>query len=63
MELCEKTITNSGLYIRNKLTREHLNLTSYSRMNVRLAAQVCILVCVRVHVCVCVWYGINICIV
>ena len=40
VELCEKTVANTGLYIGNKLTREHLNLTSYSRMNVRLAAQV-----------------------
>ena len=41
VELCEKTVANTGLYIGN-LKREHLNLTSYSRMNVRLAAQVCI---------------------
>ena len=40
IELAEKATSNTGLYI-NKLTREHLILTSYSRMNVRLAAQVC----------------------
>ena len=40
VELAEKATSNTGLYI-NKLTREHLILTSYSRMNVRLAAQVC----------------------
>ena len=31
----------SGLYIGNQLKLEHIKLTSYSRMNVRLAAQVC----------------------
>jgi len=40
VELAEKSTSNAGLYIGNKLTREHLNLTSYSRMNVCLAAQV-----------------------
>ena len=42
MELNEKAVDKSGLYIvGGHLKREHLNLTSYSRMNVRLAAQVC----------------------
>ena len=41
VELAEKSTSDTGLYIGNKLTREHLILTSYSRMNVRLAAQVC----------------------
>lgn len=40
VELAEKSTSNTGLYIGKKLTREHLILTSYSRMNVRLAAQV-----------------------
>ena len=40
IELVEKATSNTGLYI-NKLTREHLILTSYSRMNVHLAAQEC----------------------
>ena len=38
--LHEKTIADSSIYIGRKLTREHLMLTLYSRMNVRLAAQV-----------------------
>lgn len=54
VELCEKTVTDSGLYIGNKLTCEHLNLTSYSHMNVHLAAQVCIYVCVLWSL----WYSI-----
>ena len=37
----EKTSANSALYIGRKLTREHVALTSYSRMTVSLAAQVC----------------------
>ena len=40
VSLYEKTQCDSGLYIGNKLKLEHLKLTSYSRMNVRLAAQV-----------------------
>ena len=40
VELSEKAMTNTALYVGNNLKREHLNLTSYSRMNVRLAAQV-----------------------
>ena len=40
VELAEKSTSNTGLYIGNKLTKEHLKLTSYSRMNVCLAAQV-----------------------
>ena len=44
VELCEKALGNTGLYI-GKLTREHLNLTSYSRVNVRLAAQVYVMTC------------------
>ena len=40
MELYEKAVANTGLYVGKHLTREHVNLTSYSRMNVRLAAQV-----------------------
>ena len=43
VELAEKAIADSGLHIGKKLTREHIVLTSYSRMNVRLAAQVSIL--------------------
>ena len=38
--LYEKTREDSGLYIGHKLKQEHIRLTSYSRMNVRLAAQV-----------------------
>ena len=34
VELCEKAVVNIGLYIGDNLKREHLNLTSYSRMNV-----------------------------
>ena len=30
-ELCEKTVADTGLYIGKKLTREHIQLTSYSR--------------------------------
>ena len=40
IELMEKSSVNSGLYIGRKLTREHVVLTSYSRMTVLLAAQV-----------------------
>lgn len=40
VELCEKSVADTGLYIGKKLTREHVQLTSYSRMNVLLAAQV-----------------------
>jgi len=40
VELAEKITAESGLYIGKKLTREHIVLISYSRMNVRLAAQV-----------------------
>jgi len=40
LELHEKTIADTGLYIGNKLAREQIQLTSYSRMNVRPAAQV-----------------------
>ena len=40
IELYEWNRENSGLYIGNKLKMEHLKLNSYSRMNVRLAAQV-----------------------
>lgn len=40
VELAEKMTADSGLHIGKKLTREHIVLTSYSRMNVRLAAQV-----------------------
>jgi hypothetical protein len=39
-DLYEWSREDSGLYIGNKLTLEHVKLTSYSRMNVRLAAQV-----------------------
>ena len=43
MGLSEKAVDKLGLYIVVKhLKREHLNLTSYSCMNVRLAAQVCL---------------------
>ena len=38
--LYEKTQCKSGLYIGNKLKLDHMKLNSYSRMNVRLAAQV-----------------------
>ena len=38
--MAEKATHDTGLHIGRKLTREHLVLTSYSRMNVRLAAQV-----------------------
>ena len=40
VELSENAVANTALYVGKHLTREHLNLTSYSRMNVRLAAQV-----------------------
>ena len=40
IQLVEKSQAVSGLYIGNKIKREHLHLTSYSRMNVRLAVQV-----------------------
>ena len=40
VELSEKVVADTALYVGKNLTREHLNLTSYSRMNVRLAAQV-----------------------
>lgn len=33
----------SGLYLGGKMNYEHLNLTPFSRMNVRLGAQVCCL--------------------
>ena len=44
-DLFRKTHSESGLYIGNKLTREHVYLTSYSRMRVDLAAQVRLYVC------------------
>ena len=40
VELAEISAADSGLYIGKKLTREHLVLTSYSRVTVRLAVQV-----------------------
>ena len=39
-QLAEKCWADSALYIGNKLKREHVFLTSYSRMTVRLATQV-----------------------
>ena len=42
VELAEISAADSGLYIGKKLSREHLALTSYSRMTVRLAVQVVI---------------------
>ena len=39
-QLCEKCRAECGLFIGHKLRHEHLYLTSYSKMNVRLAAQV-----------------------
>ena len=42
VNLYQKTREESGLYIGKKLKLEHIKLNSYSRMNVRLAAQVCI---------------------
>ena len=39
-QLCDKCQAKCGLYIGNKLRHEHLYLTSYSKMNVRLATQV-----------------------
>ena len=40
-ELCgKKTQADSGLYIGHHLTYEHINLTSFSKMKVNLAAQV-----------------------
>ena len=38
--LYRKSQTKSGLYIGKKLTRDHIHLTSYSRMRVDLAAEV-----------------------
>ena len=38
--LCAETQTNSGLYVGRRLTYEHVNLTSFSKMKVNLAAQV-----------------------
>ena len=45
-----------GLTLATKLKREHVYLTSFSKMRVDLAAQVlcCKCVCVCVSVCVCV---------
>ena len=43
IELNEKAVDKSGLCIvGSHLKREHPSLTSYSHMNVRLAAQVCV---------------------
>ena len=44
------TQAESGLYVGRRLTYEHINLTSYSKMKVNLAAQVCIygLLCILV---------------
>lgn len=39
-DLLDASQTSSGLYIGRNLKYEHTKLTSYSRMNVRLAAQV-----------------------
>jgi hypothetical protein len=39
-ELYNKTQLDSGLYICRQLKFEHINLTSYSKMKVNLAAQV-----------------------
>ena len=49
----EKSSANSGLYIGRKLTREHVVLTSYSRMTVSLAAQVSDFVSGNVLICPC----------
>ena len=51
IELAEKATSNTGLYI-NKLTIEHLILTLYSRMEVRLAAQYIILSWLMLY-CIC----------
>jgi hypothetical protein len=40
IDVYERSRSESGLYIGKKLKLEHVKLTSYSRMNVRLAAQV-----------------------
>ena len=40
VKLYERTQSETGLYIGKRLKLEHLKLTSYSKMNVRLAAQV-----------------------
>ena len=40
VELAEKSVADSGMYLAKKLSREHIVLTSYSRMTVRLAVQV-----------------------
>ena len=40
--LSEKVVAYTSLYNGKNLMREHLNLTSYSHVNVSLAAQVCI---------------------
>ena len=39
-DLYRKSQAESGLFIGKRLTREHILLTSYSRMRVDLAAQV-----------------------
>jgi hypothetical protein len=43
IDVYERSRSESGLYIGKKLKLEHVKLTSYSRMNVCLAAQVSLL--------------------
>lgn len=48
--LYEHTQTESGLYVGHRLTYEHVHLTSFSKMKVNLAAQVCfcgLLFCIK----------------
>ena len=51
IELAEKATSATGLYFGNKLTREHLILISYSRMNVRLAANILCILYTYIHRC------------
>jgi len=50
--LYNKEVADSGLYVGNRLAQQHAYLTSYSRMNVRLADQVNIMYLVA-HKCIC----------
>ena len=51
------TWTQSGLYVGNRLTYEHLNLTSYSKMRVNLAAQVSNFGCMQLFCRDHIWKG------
>ena len=44
MYIYENLQATTGLYVGRQLTYEHVHLTSYSKMKVNLATQVCFLI-------------------